>query len=465
VSPALECDALATLVVRLEAEAPTSGQLRWHRWHEAHDAGTHSLQGGSRSQDSAHHKQLPAPDRTSYFVPHVQRLLFPPPGSRSERWLCCPTDLSLDIGWDDMRRAKVELLERLSIPLAPSHSIGLIHLSLDADPSQEPTGTLKWASDLRKTFPRVGKPRFVLNGELGERILDSRRPYKALVTELFGDPHDEVERHLYTIFFAKEPVIPPETGDSDQYLAGWRRALASSFSRTEHGIQAEQRNPQNAAAQRASLGAVEVVVLGRSAAFTAPDRILDRSYARSFRSYWSESLVFALLQHDRLEHLAGRLAELGFDPSTDSLDHLYDEWIAFRNMFWWSQLSTTTDIPQTLVKLLRAEDGTERLFSDLESDFATYTARRRWRLEDDQTRALANLQIYGAAVAVIGSLATIAALLHPTHTILVVVVCTVVIAGIAAGLFVRTRLPDRPTNPKRAHDRRDLADGQEKMPG
>jgi hypothetical protein len=363
-----------------------------------------------------------------------------------------------------MRRAKIELLERLSIPLAPSRSIGLIHLSLDADPSQDPTGTLKWASDLRKTFPRVGKPRFVLNGELGERILDSRRPYKALVTELFGDPDDEVERHLYTIFFAKEPVIPSETGDSDQYLAGWRRALASRFSSTENGIQAEQRNPQNAA-QHASLGAVEVVVRDRSAAFTAPDRILDRSYARSFRSYWSESLVFALLQHDRLEHLAGRLAELGFDPSADALDYLYDEWIAFRNMFWWSQLSTTTDIPQTLVKLLRAEDGTERLFSDLESDFATYTTRRRWRLEDDQTRALANLQIYGAAVAVIGSLATIATLLHPTHTILAVVVCVIVIAGIAAGLFVRTRLPDRPTNPKRAHDRRNLTDGQEKMPG
>jgi hypothetical protein len=379
--------------------------------------------------------------------------------------LCCPTDLSLDIGWGNTRRAKVDLLERLSIPLAPSHCIGLVHLSLLADTPQEPTGTLKWASDLRQTFPRGGKPHFTLNGELGERTLDGRRPYQALIAELFGDPHDEVERRLYSIFFAKEPEVPSGTVDRAAYLAGWRRALARGSRRTEDGVQAEQRDPQKAAAQRASLGAVEAVVLGRGAAFTAPDGILDGSYARSFRSYWSESLVFALLQHDRLEHLAGQLAELGFDPSAESLDHLYDEWLAFRNMFWWSQLSTTTDVPQTLIKLLRAEDGTERLFSDLESDFATYTARRRWRMEDDQARALANLQIYGAAVAVVGSFATIATLLHPTHILLAVAVCMIITAGVAAGFFVRARLPARPTNPKpaQARERRDPADGQENV--
>jgi hypothetical protein len=38
---------------------------------------------------------------------------------------------------------------------------------------------------------------------MGEHELDGRRPLKALVTELFGDPHEEMERHLYTIFFAK----------------------------------------------------------------------------------------------------------------------------------------------------------------------------------------------------------------------------------------------------------------------
>jgi hypothetical protein len=212
-------------------------------------------------------------------------------------------------------------------------------------------------------------------------------------------------------------------------------------------MKAEQRDPQKAAAKRASLGQVEVVVLGSSPAFTAPNNALDGVYARSFRSYWSESLVFALLQHDRLEYFAARLAELGFDPSTESLDHLYDEWLAFRNVFWWSQLSTTTDVPQTLVELLRAEYGTERLFSDLEADFATYTARRRWRMEDDQSRALANLQIYGAAVAVIGSLATIATLLHPNGILVAVAVFIIIAAGVFAALFVRRRLPPHPAEP------------------
>jgi hypothetical protein len=358
--------------------------------------------------------------------------------------------LSLDIGWgrNNPSRSRIELLERLLIPIAPSRSIGLIHLSLEADASEDPDGTLKWTSDLRRTFTQAGKPRFTLTGELGDQTLDGRRPYRALITKLFDDPHEEMERRLYTIFFAKEPAeLPTIQTDREAYLAGWRRALAHGSRHTEDGMKAEQRDPQKAAAKRASLGQVEVVVLGSSPAFTAPNNALDGEYARSFRSYWSESLVFALLQHDRLEYFAARLAELGFDPSTESLDHLYDEWLAFRNVFWWSQLSTTTDVPQTLVELLRAEYGTERLFSDLEADFATYTARRRWRMEDDQSRALANLQIYGAAVAVIGSLATIATLLHPNGILVAVAVFIIIAAGVFAALFVRRRLPPHPAEP------------------
>lgn len=116
------------------------------------------------------------------------------------------------------------------------------------------------------------------------------------------------------------------------------------------------------------------------------------------------------------------------------------EWLAFRNVLWWSQIAMTTDVPQTLLNLLRAEYGTGRLFSDLEGDFATYTARRRWRVVGEQARALANLQIYGAIVAVIGSLATIAALARPTHILLALTVIVIILLGAAAGAFVRSRL-------------------------
>jgi multisubunit Na+/H+ antiporter MnhG subunit len=281
-----------------------------------------------------------------------------------------------------------------------------------------------------------------------EQALDGSRPCRALVSQLYGDPHEELERRLYTAVFAKEPTKSPVAQiTQEMYLAGWQRALARGSRSTEDSVLIEQRDPQKAAAQRASLGRVGVVVLGRGAAFTVPGDILDGAYARNFRSYWSESLVFALLQHDRLEYLAGELAELGFDPSAESLDRLYDEWLAFRNVFWWSQLSTATDVPQKLVALLRAEYGTERLFSDLEADFATYTARRRWRMEDDQARALANLQTYGAAVAVIGSLATIAALLHPSGALLAASVFIVLATGVGAAFFVRSRLPSQRPSP------------------
>lgn len=449
--PVLDCDALAVLVVRLRSGEPPAGDLRWHRWHEIHGAGEHGLDAGSRAEDGAPYKQLPVADRQPYFTAHVQRLLYPPPTSQAptggqipERRMCCPSEMWLNVGWDanGVRRARVELLERVSVPLEPQQSIGLIHLALEPDANGDPTATLKWASDLRQAFTRAGRPRFTLINGSEQQVLDSGRPLRGLVGTLLGNPDEEMERHFYTMVFAKEPAtLPSGELDRENYLAGWRRALARGSRRVEEGVRAEHRDPGKAAAQYASIGVVDTVVLGRAAAFTTPGNALNGSYARSFRSYWSESLLLALLQHDRLEHLAGRLAELGFDPSTESLDRLFDEWLAFRNVLWWSQLSTATDVPQTLVNLLRAECGTERMFCELEGDFATYTARRRWRMEDEQARALANLQIYGAAVAATGALATIAALLHPTGALLAITVCVVLFAGIAASAFVRSRLP------------------------
>ncbi len=454
----LECDALAVLVVRLAGDAPAAaggGGLCWYPWHAAHDAGRDSLSVRGRPHEASPYKQLPAVERAGYFTAHIRRVLFPQPpsssaaGSSAERWLCCPSGLWLDVGWEKerTRRARVELLERLAVPFAPASSIGLIHLALECDGSPDPTATLKWASDLRKAFTDAGRPRFTLLDEAREQRLDARRPLKDLVERLFGDPHEEMERRLYTMILAKEPALHARgSAEHETSCSGWRRALARGSRRTEEGVEAELRDPHKAAAQSTTLGHVDAVVLGRAAAFTAPAKAFDGQYARNFRSYWSESLLFALIQHERLEQLAGDLAELGFDPSTASLDRLYDEWLAFRNMLWWSQLSTTTEIPQILVELLRAENGTERLFCDLEADFATYTARRRWRMEDEQARALANLQIYGAAVAVIGSLATIAALLHPTGGLLATVVCLIILAGLTGALFVRRRLLPHPAS-------------------
>jgi hypothetical protein len=396
--------AYAVLVVRLDGEAPSESALAWRRWYDVSDAAEDGFdaQAWRRPDQNSPHKQLPTENRLPYFTPNVQQLLFPrdpsstTSGSHPTRWLCCPSDLWLDIGHEreNCRRARIDLLERLLVPLAPLRSIGLIHLTLLSASNEDSEATLRWSNDLRQMFPQAAGPRFFLDGDLGEHSLQPR-PYQALVKALFGDPHKDLERRLYSMIFAKEPSVPADAlSENDVYLAGWRRALARGSRHAKDGERAEQRDPQKSAAQRASLGTVDAMVLGRGAAFTTPEQYFNGSYARSFRSYWSESLVFTLLQHERLEYFAARLAELGLDPSTESLDDLHMEWLAFRNVLWWSQIAMTTDVPQTLLNLLRAEYGTERLFSDLEGDFATYTAQRRWRVEGEQTRALANLQIY-----------------------------------------------------------------------
>ena len=452
-SDSVAIDALACLVVRLADPAPGDMQLRWHRWQEAEGQPKHGLSADAarRPDEVPPHKNLPTGE-WPYYTTHVERILFPrdpvvsTAHGRADRWLCCPDDLRLGLGRSrsGIRWARIDLLERLTPPVS-SRSVGLIHLSLPADTSfRDDEATLRWAVDLRTAFrtsPFTRALQFLLAGELGDRSLRDARPLRALVEALFGDPADDLERRFYTILLATEPNFARTAdADSETRLRGWRRALARNSSAVIKGIAAERADPEKAGRLTLPVGPFTAVVLGRSTALSGPARLLNGVTARNFRSYWSESLVFALLQHDQLERIAERLAALGVDPTSPSLDDLHDQWLAFRNVLWWSQLSTRADVPQDLVRLIRMELGTERLFGDLDGDFAAYIERRRRRLDDAQSRALSNLQVYGASVATTGTVAASLALVGPEGLALAVLIGLMIGAGVAASLVVHGQL-------------------------
>jgi hypothetical protein len=145
------------------------------------------------------------------------------------------------------------------------------------------------------------------------------------------------------------------------------------------------------------------------------------------------------LQQECLEDFQRRLAEVG-NPLKPEIEDLHRDWLSFRNSVWWSQLSTSTEVPQELVSRLREELGTERLFDDLEGDLATYSAQQHRRAEDTQAEALANLQVYGSGLVVLTTLATIIGLFSASGQARAFLVIVAVVASVAVSLFVRAQL-------------------------
>lgn len=433
----ITCDALALLVVRLESGLPGDGNLSWHAWDGAVGAKPHGLSETAPLNPTAvaPFKRFPGDDDWPYFNAHVNQLLFPPGNEHGARWLCCPDNLSLDLYRRNgqSRRARVDLLERVTTPLEPGCTFGLIHLSLE--PSQKPDApdSLWWAWAIRTNLRR-GKEPFRM--ALGDKDLAPTRPIRALVEELFGDPHRYLEQSLYTVLMAEHP--PP--GGAPSQEQAWRRALAKRRGTAKVRAWSQQYQDKEDR-QTVHYAGATGLILGKCTAFTVSEPI-DGTYARNLRSYWSESIVFGLLQQACLEDFQHRLAEVG-DPLKPEIEDLHADWLSFRNSIWWSQLSTSTEVPQELVSRLREELGTERLFDDLEGDLATYSAQQHRRAEDTQAEALANLQVYGSGLVVLTTLATIIGLFSASGQTRAFLVAAAVVGSVAVSLFVRSQLSRR----------------------
>jgi hypothetical protein len=432
------------MVVRLGMQPPDDGDLSWHPWHEAEGAEPHGIGAGasSRSRWATPFKRYPRNDNgTHYFNKHVEKVLFPPADeSDSGRWVCCPDELYIDIGYaSGTRSARIELLERLSTPIAPHRAFGLIHLSLCPSDEEDVEDTLSWASALRSTYLKSAAP-FVMLLRRGDREtpLDDSHPIRQLAGELFGDPGEDLDSHLYTMLMAS---YPEHREFKDVKLQReWRCALATrSYELNEE--RGHLVDPDKEKAQSFRIAGETALVLRNCTVLTRPGPI-DGAAASNFRSYWSESLVFGLLQELSIEDFQSQLAELGPAPhmgKDEALENLHKAWLSFRNQLWWSQLSTA-EPPQELLALLRKAQGTDRLFDELEGDVVTYSDLQHREVEDRQARALANLQVYGSAIAVLSTLGTIYALLNAHGALLAVLLVAALLLSLSVLRLVRAKV-------------------------
>ncbi len=434
-----DCDALALLIVRLDSDQPADSDLCWHPWDQAAWAQPHGLSEEvlqSPTQATPFKRYPSEHDDWPYFNAHVRQLLFPPRNEHGARWVCCPDDLFLDLRkrGGSSRTARVDLLERLTTPLQPGCTFGLIHLSLQPTEDPEAPDSLWWGWAIRSTLRRANEPSRVVLRHRGERTeLKQDRSVRALVEELFGDPHRYLEQSLYTVLMARCPEDFSDPEDEEE----WRRALAKR--RGAAKLKAwGHRDSEKEDRQTVRLAGATGLILGNCTAFTLTDPV-NGVYARNLRSFWAESILYGLLQQECLEDFQGRLAEVG-DPLKPEIEDLHRDWLSFRNLIWWSQLSSSTDVPQEIVFRLRNELGTERLFTDLEGDLATYSAQQHRVVEDEQAASLANLQVYGSGIVVLSTLATMIGLVEARGELLVVLLACAVGFSIMVSAFVRAQL-------------------------
>jgi len=428
------CDALAVLIVRLESSTRPDSSLCWHPWDQSIGANkTHGLPAdiARNSTSEAPFKRMPREGGWPYFNDHVERVLFPRGNKQGERWLCCPDDMRLEFAVGDReptRTAHVDLLERLTSPLEGGCTYGLIHLSLMPSEQAGAPGTLKWAKAVSSLFHRSYEwsKLDLIRGD-DRTSLAVWNPVRTLVESLFGDPDPHLERSLYTVLMAQYPSDHREDVERER---DWRRALAKRWSEVKPPPD-DPNEPESEGRQTTRVAGATSLLLRRTAVFTLSKNI-DGKYARNLRSYWAESIVFGLLQQDSLEEFQRRLAAIG-NPLDPEVQTLRRDWLKFRNVLWWSQLGSDAEVPQELLKRLRNELGTERLFTDLEGDLATYS-------EQQQAEALANLQIYGAPFVVFGALITAIGLFEMSERLTAILVGASLLFAICAMLFVRLKL-------------------------
>lgn len=432
-------EALAVLVVPLQSTRVEQDYLRWHPWDGAYGEPCGLDSDRRYAHEESPFKRYPGSE-WPYFSPHVERLLFPREAGSGERWICAPEDLYLGASWkrDDPKHwARIDLLECLSVPDDEDFAFGLLHLSLEpSEDPPEPDHPLWWTWAIQSCFRRspFQCPHFELWHDETGTELKGKRPIRELVERTLGTPRSDLERRLFTAI-----MVPCPLGRTDaESQAEWRLAMANGRSKVMPDGDAPL-DPGEEMEQTAAAGKGPALVLGDCTVLTQVGP-LTREDARNFRSYWSESLLVGLLQQESLERFQDRLAKLG-SPVKPDIEPLYHAWLDFRNRVWWSQLATSSSIPQELLFRLRNVRGTDRLFTDLEGDLATYSAQRRIVVEDQQAAALVNLQVAGAAVVVLGPLLGIIALTGARGLSLAILVVTAVIFSIlvAAGVWEYVR--------------------------
>jgi hypothetical protein len=404
---------VAVLIVPLRHEGEAAGPHLWHLWHQA--AGEEC---GLDPDDRAGFRAPPFkhfPDggeQSSYFNRHVRRLLFPGAGEEAigERWLSCP-GVDVELREDPEKGtpldlvARVDLLERLVVRGPSNCDFGLVHLTLEGPASGEEVR--RWANAIQQIYRQSERRlQIALRRDGASEELKGRRPLQALARSLLGEPDPGLDRHVYVAVMAPYP----EACRSREERAKWRRGLAAQGPLGEDpDLVLEQDRGRTA-----RLGIATAYVREGRSGF-AVEAALDVRLTRNFRSYLD-------------------------DPLQPEVVDLYTDWLSFRNRIWWSQLSTSTRVPQELLFRLREARGTDRLFAELEGDLATYSSQQRGIAESRQARALANLQVFGTAIVVPSALFTMYSLFDSHGLVLALLIVLAILAGVVAAGIVRYRL-------------------------
>jgi hypothetical protein len=384
------------------------------------------------------------PGTREYFTPQVEAALFPAPtgkGAPGRRWIRRPPALSLEIGDAEQTsfQLRVDLLEVVRLSPAPNVAFGIAHLSVPGHPSAADMLECSRLLSTRYRESPEASPIVVVGDGSKLIVVEGHTPLLEVTKYLFGAAHVEV--HLRAYLFAAARVPDDLTPDE---LPAWRRALGQGQTlKAAHAALAA--DPERDDRRNLRLGPTVATFFGRSAAHT--HRGDPAASLRNMRSYWSEVVLFGLIQYAYIEEYAKSLSRLGGDPLGREINDLFVRWLAFRNTLWWHHPSFTTDIAERILRRVHRGLRTHALYEELESGFGTYVEARRHRAEESEGRAIRSLQIFGAAFAAVSTVGTIMLVAGQgylkTSTDQIVAVLSLVAVGLIVGGFVTVWLTRR----------------------
>jgi hypothetical protein len=408
-----------TLLLRLaDGYRPAlCGPEAWIDWRHAASLVPQSPYG--EPGDEPPYKRYPA-DR-QYFAPQVREVLFPTRHVPEDcgRWLRRPVGsaILLGSGTEAELELSIDLLEIVRVRITPHIAFGIAHVSVTGEPTPEQMLTCARVLSTRYRPSEREEPYFATAAGSTLSVLGGTAPLSSLTAELFGSAHDTVALRAYLFCAVQMPIEQGDeqraawrralrwaaqrrTEQGDEQRAAWRRALAQGYA-LERAQETIARDPERDKRRTERLGPHELTLFGRSAAVTYREE--PPSVLRNVRSYWAESVLYALIQHAHIEHYTQRLSELGGAPLSKPVDELFTQWLAFRNVLWWHHASFTTDVPNRLLRQAHRGLETDALYAELEGSFSTYVDARRHRSEDVEAGALRALQVYGAGFAIVGT--------------------------------------------------------------
>lgn len=405
----------------------------WHRW----DTPSPLLTVGSDVSPV----QKRYPGGRVYFAPQVERVLFPPTrvaGEDRGRWVSQPLADSLDLEQEGVGSVilAIDLLEVVRVALKPGVAFGIVHFSgVNTDSLDQMLLAAKFLGTRYRWEEE--RPSFTLRRGGVRTPLSGNEPLRSLAVELFGDAHPELIHRMHIVVAAR---LPDEVGEADGAI--FRRAVGRGRPMAE-AEEALVEKPDRDAARTEQVGAATVTFFGLSTSVT--HRHEPQRWLYNVRSYWSEAALFALIQQTYLEIYAERLGRLGDEPLAQQIDELFVEWLAFRNVLWWRELSYTTDVPGRIVDRVHHELNTMSLFHELERSFATYVEARRHQSANAERRALRGLQVYGAGFAVVSATSAVLQVAgeHYLDSIRLLELLLLVALGVVAGLVTRWLLVRR----------------------